>query len=76
MNPPATGTGLFFFCKEGSVVVLKAGVVLEGIGESTISATDVIYGVAATQGAWIVRTGRGLFRIGTAAETAPAESAR
>jgi hypothetical protein len=54
---------LFFFCKDGAVVVLESGPTVIEVGENTISATDVIYGVAAADQAWLVRTGRGLLRI-------------
>lgn len=56
---------LFFFCKDGSVVVLEAGAALKEVGENSISATDIIYGVAAVDNAWLVRTGRGLIKIAT-----------
>ena len=54
---------VFFFCKDGAVVVLKAGASLEEVGESSLSATDVVYGVAAVEEAWLVRTGRSLILI-------------
>ncbi len=62
-SPVANDGRVFFFCKEGSVAVYRAGDVAESLGESSISTTDVVYGVAAVNGAWIVRTGRGLIRI-------------
>jgi len=62
-SPIAYEGHLLFFCKEGTVVTLKAGPLLEEVAESQISATDVVYGVAADDQSWIVRTGRGLTRI-------------
>lgn len=62
-SPVLVDGNVFFFCKDGAVVVLKAGPNLEEVGESTLSATDVVYGVAAVEGAWLVRTGRGLVKI-------------
>lgn len=62
-SPVLVDGNVFFFCKDGAVVVLKAGPTLEEVGESTLSATDVVYGVAAAEGAWLVRTGRGLIKI-------------
>lgn len=59
---------LFFFGKDGAVTVLADGPELQEIGESQLAATDVVYGVAAVEGAWIVRTGRGLLRIGEATQ--------
>lgn len=58
---------LYFFCNEGAVVVLKAGPELQRIADNSISVTDVVYGVAAVDNAWIVRSGRSLVKIsGTA----------
>jgi outer membrane protein assembly factor BamB len=68
-SPVANNGHLFFFCKEGQVVVLKNAAAAVPVAESTISATDIVYGVAAVENSWIVRTGRGLIRI---AGTAPA----
>lgn len=62
-SPVLVEGNIFFFCKDGAVVVLKAGPTLEEVGESTLSSTDVVYGVAAVEGAWLVRTGRGLIKI-------------
>lgn len=62
-SPVHSDGHLVFFCKDGDVVTLKAGRELEVVGESSLSATDIVYGVAAVDEAWIVRTGRGLIRI-------------
>lgn len=71
-SPVACNGHVLFFCKQGAVVTLKAGPELVEVAESQISATDVIYGVAADDTGWIVRTGRGLVRISAAEEPAPA----
>jgi len=62
-SPVEVAGHLLFFCKEGSVIALKSGPELQEVGESTISATDVVYGVAAVEGVWLVRTGRSLVKI-------------
>jgi outer membrane protein assembly factor BamB len=62
-SPIASEGRIFFFCKDGAVVTLKAGPELVELAESQLSATDVVYGIAAVDGSWIVRTGRGLVRI-------------
>lgn len=62
-SPVHVNGAVLFFCKDGPVVALQAGSELQEIGESTISATDVVYGVAAIDGAWLVRTGRSLLKI-------------
>lgn len=70
-SPVANNGHLIFFCKEGTVAVAKAGPAQPEFVESTLSATDIIYGVAAVDGAWIVRAGRSLTKIaGTAAVSA------
>lgn len=73
---------LVIFCQDGQVVTLAGGSELRVVAESQISATDIVYGVAAVDGSWIVRTGRGLTRIhAPAAETigsraSPSETSR
>ncbi|OYW24863.1 MAG: pyrrolo-quinoline quinone [Planctomycetales bacterium 12-60-4] len=62
-SPLLANGHIFVFCKDGTVSVLAPGPELREMGESTISSTDIIYGVAVTDDAWIVRTGRGLTRI-------------
>jgi len=62
-SPVVAGDRLAIFCKSGPVVMLRAGPTLEILGESQISTTDIVYGVAAVDGCWIVRSGRGLIRI-------------
>lgn len=62
-SPVAVDGNLFFFCKDGTVVVLKARPTLEEVGENPLTATDIVYGVAAAEGAWLVRTGRSLIKI-------------
>jgi outer membrane protein assembly factor BamB len=65
-SPIANGEHVFFFCKEGQVLALKSGPIWDEVGESSVSATDIIYGVAAIDGAWLIRTGRGLIKLTTA----------
>lgn len=73
---------LVIFCQDGQVVTLAGGSELRVVAESQLSATDIVYGVAAVDGSWIVRTGRGLTRIhAPAAETigsraSPSETSR
>ena len=60
-SPIATGPYVMFFSKGGSVAAWDT-TAAEMI-ESSLSATDVVYGVAAVGDSWIIRTGRGLIRI-------------
>ncbi|MCA9090887.1 MAG: PQQ-binding-like beta-propeller repeat protein [Planctomycetaceae bacterium] len=62
-SPVANDGHVVFFTKDGTVMTLKAGRDVVEIGESTISTTDIVYGVAAANGSWVIRTGRGLLRI-------------
>ncbi len=62
-SPIANNAQITFFCKHGQVVTLQGGPELVEVAESQVSTTDVVYGVAAVEGTWIVRTGRGLIRI-------------
>ena len=64
-SPVASNGHILFFCKEGTVVALKAGPELVEVAESQLSTTDIVYGVAADDRGWIVRTGRGLIRVTT-----------
>jgi outer membrane protein assembly factor BamB len=64
-SPIVTDGHVVFFSKSGDVVAYKAGPTPERVAESSISTTDVVYGVAAVDGAWLVRTGRGLIKIAT-----------
>lgn len=62
-SPIGYNDAVMFFCKEGSVVAMEAGPEPKVVAESTISTTDIVYGVAAVEGAWLVRKGRGLQKI-------------
>ncbi|WP_425618880.1 PQQ-binding-like beta-propeller repeat protein [Anatilimnocola sp. NA78] len=62
-SPIASDGRVFFFCKEGSVAVYQAADTAQLLGENSISTTDVVYGVAAVDRSWLVRTGRGLICI-------------
>lgn len=62
-SPVAAGDRVAVFCKHGPVVMLESAPTLKLLGESQVSTTDIVYGVAAVDGSWIVRTGRGLVRI-------------
>lgn len=75
-SPVCNEGRIFFFCKEGSVAVYKTGREKETLGESSISTTDVVYGVAAVDNAWIVRTGRGLVRVSSPASETSIDAGR
>jgi outer membrane protein assembly factor BamB len=64
-SPIGVGQHVLFFTKGGAVALLDTQSVEGEFVESAVSATDVVYGVAAADKSWIVRTGRGLLRIAT-----------
>lgn len=64
----ASSGHLFFFCKEGEVVVMKAGAERQVVAENSISVTDIVYGVAAVDHAWLFRSGRSLIKIAATTE--------
>lgn len=67
-SPIASEGRVFFFCKEGAVAVYQQGAEKKLLGENSLSTTDVVYGVAAVDGSWIIRTGRGLVRVSGASK--------
>ncbi len=63
VSPIASEGRVFFFCKNGSVVAMKASGEMQELSESQIASPEEVYGVAAIDGSWIIRTGRSLIRV-------------
>lgn len=64
-SPLAAGEHLFFFTKKGKTVVLRHDE--EGpttVAENLLSTDGTVYGVAAVHGAFLIRTGGTLTRVG------------
>lgn len=66
-SPVSDGKHLYFFCKNGKAVVLDASAnepII--IAENTIGLTEdeTLYGVAAAQSSFILRSGRKIFKVG------------
>jgi outer membrane protein assembly factor BamB len=60
-SPVAAGDLVYFFSKNGATTVLRNGVSgPEKIAESKLTVSDRVYGVAAVDGAWLVRAGNRL----------------
>lgn len=55
---------VYFFTKDGKTIVSKAGDKFEKLAENSLPTDDRVYGVAAVDGAFILRTGRKLIAIG------------
>lgn len=74
-TPVVAGDDVWYFTKEGATVVLRPGAEgAEVLAENPLAVDGTIYGVAAVRGAFLVRTGTELVRIGLppAPEPAPA----
>ncbi len=62
---PVGGAGrVYFFTRDGVCVVVKAGKEFETLAENRLPIKGKVYGVAAVEGAFLVRTGNSLVRVG------------
>jgi outer membrane protein assembly factor BamB len=62
---PVGGAGrVYFFTRDGVCVVAKAGKEFEKVAENKLPGKGRVYGVAAVEGAFLVRTGNGLVKVG------------
>ncbi|MBA4189409.1 MAG: pyrrolo-quinoline quinone [Planctomycetaceae bacterium] len=62
---PIGGAGrVYFFTRDGVCIVAKAGTEFEQLAENKLPAKGKVYGVAAVENAFIVRTDSALVRIG------------
>ncbi|MDY7093440.1 MAG: PQQ-binding-like beta-propeller repeat protein [Acidobacteriota bacterium] len=74
-SPIAAGDYAFFFTKEGTTAVLKPTAEGPGpVAENSLPTDDTVYGVAAIPGAFFVRTGSEILRIGLDTPSAPEPS--
>jgi len=65
-SPVATADHIYFFTKDGATVVIDAsGDEPEVESECEIPVEGIVYGVAAVDGAWLIRTGDRLVCVGT-----------
>ena len=64
-SPLASGDLAYFFTKKGVTVVLRTGAEgAEVVAKNAVATDDTVYGVAAVKGAFVVRTGSELARLG------------
>jgi outer membrane protein assembly factor BamB len=62
---PLGGAGrVYFFTRDGVCVVAKAGKEFETLAENKLPTKGRVYGVAAVEGAFLIRTGNSLVRVG------------
>ena len=62
-SPLAAGERIYFFDKDGSTLVLQSGGSQEALAENKLSVSGVVYGVAAIDQHFIIRTGSELICI-------------
>lgn len=63
-SPLAAGDRIYFFTNEGVTVVVKAGPQYEELAKNTLP-LERVYGVAAVDGALLLRSGRKLIKLGS-----------
>jgi outer membrane protein assembly factor BamB len=63
-SPIGADGRVYFFGKSGDTTVVAAGPALKVLAENALTVEDRVYGVAAVNGAFVVRTGTKLIRIG------------
>jgi len=56
-SPVASGDRIYFFCKDGSTVVIRSAATFEKLAENKLSTSDRVYGVAVAHGGFLIRNG-------------------
>ena len=64
-SPLSAGDRIYFFTKEGTTIVLSADGTSKILAENKLAIEGRIYGVAAVNNAFVIRTGLELIRIGS-----------
>ena len=62
-SPLAVGDRIYIFSNEGKTIVLRAGAKYEELAVNTIKDLERVYGVAAVDGALLLRSGKKLIRV-------------
>ncbi len=63
-SPVAAGDHIYFFCKDGTTVVIKLGAEMEQVAENVLPSKEPVHGVAVVDGGFVVRAGEWLTCIG------------
>lgn len=63
-SPMAAGDRIYFFDTNGGTLVAKAGAKLEKLSENKLPGSGKIYGIAAVDGALVIRSAGKLVRVG------------
>jgi outer membrane protein assembly factor BamB len=62
-SPLAAGDRIYFFTNEGKTFVMRAGAKQEQLALNELSGIERVYGIAAVDGALLVRSGRKLLKL-------------
>lgn len=74
-SPIAAGEHAFFFTKSGQTTVLRPGEHgAEVVAENALAVEGTVYGVAVTEGAFLIRTGQQLLRVGKPPQTSTSDT--
>lgn len=68
-SPLGAGERVYFFSTDGTTQVFRTGAEKEVLAENQLEVSDRVYGVAAADGAFVVRTERSLVRLGKATKS-------
>ncbi|MDB5335746.1 MAG: hypothetical protein JWN70_1365 [Planctomycetaceae bacterium] len=56
-SPIAIGDRIYFFCNNGTTIVIKSANEFEQLAENKLTVEDKVYGVAVTHGGFVIRNG-------------------
>lgn len=56
-SPVASGDRVYFFCNNGTTIVIRSGDQFEQLAENKLTTEDKVYGVAVTHGGFVIRNG-------------------
>ncbi len=56
-SPIAVGDRIYFFCNDGTTIVIKSANEYDQLAENKLTVDDKIYGVAVTHGGFVIRNG-------------------
>lgn len=60
VSPLASGDRIYFFCKDGTTIVIRSTAAFEKLAENKLTTEGRIYGVAVAQGGFLIRGGNRL----------------
>lgn len=59
-SPVAVGDRVYFFCNNGTTIVIRSANEFEQLAENKLTVDDKVYGVAVAQGGFVIRNGNRL----------------